>query len=91
MDYFSQFGAVSESRLVKDKRTKKFRGFGFVTFEDSSVVDEVMDIKTHKICNKKVELKRAYTKEQTREKLLDEKMRKLYIIGIPKELLISDI
>lgn len=85
-DYFSQFGEVSESRLVKDKRTKKFRGFGFVTFEDSDVVDYVMTIKSHKILGKKVELKRAYTKEQTREKLLDEKMRKLYIIGIPKDL-----
>jgi RNA recognition motif-containing protein len=62
-DYFSQFGEVTESRLVKDKRTKKFRGFGFVTFEDSSVVDYVMAIKTHKILGKKVELKRAYSKE----------------------------
>jgi hypothetical protein len=57
-----------------------------VTFEDSDVVDYVMTIKTHKILGKKVELKRAYTKEQTRVKLLDEKMRKLYIIGIPKSL-----
>lgn len=69
---------------MKDKRTKKFRGFAFVTFTDVDVVNEVMDIKNHKILDKKIELKRAYTKEQTREKLLDEKLRKLYIVGIPK-------
>lgn len=83
-DYFSQFGEVVESRLVKDKRTKKFRGFAFVTFADVDVVNDVMEIKNHKIMDKKIELKRAYTKEETREKLLDEKMRKLYIVGIPK-------
>lgn len=83
-DYFSQFGEVIESRLVKDKRTKKFRGFAFVTFADMSVVDEIMGIKTHKILDKKIELKRAYTKEETRDKLLEEKLRKLYIVGIPK-------
>ncbi|XP_038707374.1 RNA-binding protein 3 isoform X2 [Tripterygium wilfordii] len=30
---FSQFGAVTEARLVKDPKTQRPKGFGFVTFE----------------------------------------------------------
>jgi RNA recognition motif-containing protein len=55
-----------------------------VTFSDVSVVEEIMAIRTHKILDKKIELKRAYTKEETRDKLMEEKLRKLYIVGIPK-------
>ncbi|XP_009628435.1 uncharacterized protein LOC107817915 isoform X2 [Nicotiana tabacum] len=30
---FSPFGVVTEARLVKDPRTQRPKGFGFVTFE----------------------------------------------------------
>jgi RNA recognition motif-containing protein len=76
---------VVESRLVKDKRTKRFRGFAFVTFHEYKAVDKVLK-EEHTIMGKKVDLKKAFTKEQTRDKLLDEKQRKVYITGIPKKL-----
>lgn len=85
-NYFSQYGKIIETRLVKDKRTKKFRGFGFVTFANYKSVEDALKTKTHSIRGKKIEIKKAFTKEQTREKLLDEKQRKLYITGIAKYL-----
>ncbi|MCD9640486.1 hypothetical protein HAX54_025824 [Datura stramonium] len=33
---FSPFGAVTEARLVKDPRTQRPKGFGFVTFESEA-------------------------------------------------------
>ena len=85
--YFEQFGKVVESRLVKDKRSKKFRGFAFVSFSSFNAVDRVMKHKgPHTIIGKEVDINEAFTKEQTRNKLLEEKSRKLYITGIPKEL-----
>ncbi|KAA8543951.1 hypothetical protein F0562_021872 [Nyssa sinensis] len=31
--WFSRFGVVTEARLIKDRRTQRPKGFGFVTFE----------------------------------------------------------
>lgn len=83
-NYFSQFGKVIECRLVKDKRTKKFRGFGFVTFSNFRAVEEVVKSRHHVLKGKKVETKKAFSKEESRVKLFDEKERKLYITGIAK-------
>ncbi|XP_019263023.1 PREDICTED: cold-inducible RNA-binding protein-like [Nicotiana attenuata] len=33
---FSPFGVVTEARLVKDPRTQRPKGFGFVTFESEA-------------------------------------------------------
>lgn len=84
-DYFSKFGKVVESRLVKDKRTKKFRGFAFVTFMEFETIEKVLK-EDHVIMGKKVELKKAFTKDETMDKLLDEKNRKVYITGISSRL-----
>jgi hypothetical protein len=44
----------------------------------------------HQIMGKKVELKKAFTKDETMDKLLDEKNRKVYITGINTKLKSSD-
>lgn len=79
-----------ESRLVKDKRTKKFRGFAFVTFLEFETVEKMLK-EDHVIMGKKVELKKAFTKDETMDKLLDEKNRKVYITGISSRLQVSDL
>lgn len=33
-DYFSKFGPIEEIRIIKDKKGKSLRGFGFVLFYD---------------------------------------------------------
>ncbi len=53
-EYFSQFGAVTDSVVMKDPVTGKPRGFGFITFEDPAVVDKVLESKPHILDNKPV-------------------------------------
>eukprot|EP01135_Chromosphaera_perkinsii_P003035 Nk52_evm17s233 gene=Nk52_evmTU17s233 len=36
LQHFSKFGAVSDAYVVRDRETRKSRGFGFVTFEKES-------------------------------------------------------
>ncbi|CBY09798.1 unnamed protein product [Oikopleura dioica] len=54
-EYFSQYGTVVES-LVK---TKEGRSFGFVTFASIEEANAALEIKTHKIGDRDVEVKRA--------------------------------
>ena len=66
MQYFEQYGKVQDCVLIKDKETGfltflqefsyylgKSRGFGFITFEDEQVTDDVVS-KTHIIEGREV-------------------------------------
>ena len=39
--YFEKFGKVKDAVIMTDPITDKPRGFGFVTFEDQSIVESV--------------------------------------------------
>ncbi|KAJ0520067.1 putative RNA recognition motif domain, nucleotide-binding alpha-beta plait domain superfamily [Helianthus annuus] len=41
-DYFTKYGVVSETVIMRDKITGRPRGFGFVVFSDPSVLDSVL-------------------------------------------------
>ena len=36
---YSQFGTVTDTRIIKDRDSGRSRGFGFVTFENSNDAD----------------------------------------------------
>lgn len=44
-EYFSTFGEVLQTTIMKDKTTGRPRGFGFVVFADPSVLDTVLQDK----------------------------------------------
>lgn len=41
-NYFGQFGVIEDAMLIKDPKTNKPRGFGFVTYRDVQTVHFVM-------------------------------------------------
>lgn len=41
--YFSKYGEIADSVIMTDKYSGRPRGFGFVTFADSSVADKVLE------------------------------------------------
>jgi len=58
--YFeSRFGEISDASVMMDRETGRSRGFGFVTFNDSSCCLDVLDEAMHTICGKNVQIKRA--------------------------------
>ncbi|OWM70507.1 heterogeneous nuclear ribonucleoprotein 1-like [Punica granatum] len=62
-DYFSQYGDVLQTAVMKDKTTGRPRGFGFVVFSDPDVLDKVLEDK-HTIDGRTVEAKRALSREE---------------------------
>jgi len=62
-EYFERYGGTTDVVVMKDRETGNTRGFGFVTYENTDSVDQVMDMyKDHQIAGKWVEVKRATPK-----------------------------
>lgn len=86
-EYFSKFGKVVERIIKVDRTTRKNRGFAFVGFKSPEAVDKVLEVDEHRISGKKIDCKRAMTKEEafTLNKTLKESVRKIFVSNIPKD------
>ncbi|CAK8689466.1 uncharacterized protein LOC143460271 [Clavelina lepadiformis] len=64
--YFQRYGTVVEVVFVVNKQdpTRPHKGFGFVTFEDESSVDQACAKHYHVIKDKRVEAKKAESREK---------------------------
>lgn len=61
--YFGKYGDLVDHVVMKDSQTGRSRGFGFVTYSNSSMVDELMKNRPHIIDGRQVEPKRATPRE----------------------------
>ncbi|KAJ1422775.1 RNA-binding domain superfamily [Sesbania bispinosa] len=61
-DYFSTYGEVMESVIMKDRTTGRARGFGFIVFSDPTVAERVIKEK-HNIDGRMVEAKKAVPRD----------------------------
>ncbi|ODV96258.1 hypothetical protein PACTADRAFT_16401 [Pachysolen tannophilus NRRL Y-2460] len=77
-NYFEKYGEIIDLTIMKDTNTGKSRGFGFLTFKDSSSVDEVVK-SSHVLDGKLIDPKRAIPKEE------QEKTGKIFVGGIAPE------
>ena len=61
--YFSKYGELVDYVVMKDSGTGRSRGFGFVTYAESFMVDDLMKNRPHIIDGRQVEPKRATPRE----------------------------
>ncbi|CAL5203536.1 unnamed protein product [Lathyrus oleraceus] len=78
--YFERYGEITDSVIMKDRQTGRPRGFGFITYADPSVVDQVIQ-ENHIINDKQVEIKRTIPKGASHTS--DFKTKKIFVGGIP--------
>lgn len=84
--YFSKYGELSDSVVIRDMNTKESRGFGYVTFDDYRITKTVLKDKRcngpHRIDDKEVEVKRAIPRDDD-TRVSKTKTCKVFIGGIP--------
>ncbi|XP_069142422.1 heterogeneous nuclear ribonucleoprotein A3 homolog 2-like [Argopecten irradians] len=72
--HFEQFGAVSDCVVIKDRETKRPKGFGFITYELEEGADNAQENRPHKLDGRQVETKRAMPRESGESSLSVVKM-----------------
>jgi len=48
-EFYSKWGELTDCVVMQDPATKRSRGFGFVTFKESKMVDQCMSERPHKV------------------------------------------
>lgn len=81
-NYFSRYGEILDSVIMKESKTGKSRGFGFITYTKSSMVDELQKARPHKLDGRELETKRATPREESGKPGAESSTNKLFVGAI---------
>ncbi|KAH9287063.1 Heterogeneous nuclear ribonucleoprotein A2 -like protein 2 [Echinococcus granulosus] len=89
-EFYSQWGEITDVVVMKDQRTGKSRGFGFVTFAESSSVDAAQAARPHTIDGKTIDSKRAMPREETSPEV-HAAVKKIFVGALKKDVTNEDL
>lgn len=78
-DYFGKFGELEEANVPLDNHTKQSKGFGFVIYHESNMLDAVMKMRPHKLDGRVLEPRRAIRREEANNPAANASTNKMYI------------
>ncbi|KRT78902.1 RNA binding protein, partial [Oryctes borbonicus] len=61
--HFEQWGEIVDVVVMKDPKTKRSRGFGFITYSRAHMVDDAQNSRPHRVDGRVVEPKRAVPRQ----------------------------
>lgn len=83
-DYMSEFGAMDDIIVMKDRATGKSRGFGYVTFATAAQAEKVIS-QTHMLKDRRLEVKMATPKEEMTTSKQPESTR-IFVARVPQSI-----
>ncbi|CAF1002667.1 unnamed protein product [Didymodactylos carnosus] len=89
-EYFAKYGDVLDCIIMRD-RDGRSRGFGFVTYSQSSMVDNLMRHRPHVLDSREIEPKRAVPREESSKPEMQTTAKKLYLGGVREPLQEQDL
>jgi RNA recognition motif-containing protein len=89
--YFSKYGTLVDHIVIKDKQSGRSKGFGFVAYSHSTMVDELMKNRPHIIDGRQVEPKRATPREDSGRQEVQMTVKKLFVGGLKENITEDDL
>ena len=89
--HFEQFGEIVDCAVMKFNDTGRSRGFGFVTYDKASQLDDCQAARPHDLGGKTLETKRATPRADAGKPEAQASVRKIFIGGVTDEMEDDDI
>lgn len=89
--HFEQWGEIVDCVVMRDPQTKRSRGFGFITYSRSGMVDEAQCARPHKVDGREVEPKRAVPREDSGKPESQATVKKVFLGGLKEDVEENDL
>lgn len=63
-EVFSKYGEIEDIFLVRDRNTKKLKGFGFITFSNAQAAESALEMDSQEIGGRQIKVAMAKEKDR---------------------------